>query len=40
VTAAESGYEFDHWAGDASGTAYPLVVTMNSNKTITANYLK
>lgn len=31
-----SGYTFTGWSGDASGTANPLTVTMNSNKNITA----
>ncbi len=33
-----AGYTFSSWSGDASGTANPLSVTMNSNKTITANF--
>jgi uncharacterized repeat protein (TIGR02543 family) len=33
-----SGYTFFGWSGDASGTANPLFVTMNSNKSITANF--
>jgi uncharacterized repeat protein (TIGR02543 family) len=35
---AASGYQFSGWSGDASGTSNPLSVTMNSNKTITANF--
>ena len=35
---ANSGYKFDHWGGDASGTQNPLTVTMDANKTITANF--
>lgn len=35
---ANSGYHFDHWSGDSSGSASPLTVTMNANKTITANF--
>jgi uncharacterized repeat protein (TIGR02543 family) len=34
-----SGYYFSGWSGDATGTANPLAVTMNSNKTIVANFL-
>jgi plastocyanin len=34
------GYEFDNWSGDASGTATSLTVTMNSDKSITANFRK
>ncbi|WP_240676236.1 InlB B-repeat-containing protein [Botryobacter ruber] len=33
-----SGYAFTGWSGDASGTANPLLVTMNSNKNITATF--
>lgn len=29
---------FSHWSGDGSGTANPLNVPMNSNKSITANF--
>jgi len=33
-----SGYEFDHWSGDASGTSTSVTVTMNSEKSITAHF--
>jgi uncharacterized repeat protein (TIGR02543 family) len=33
-----SGWSFANWSGDASGSANPLTVTMNSDKTITANF--
>jgi uncharacterized repeat protein (TIGR02543 family) len=32
------GYAFDGWSGDATGTSSPITVTMNSNKSITANF--
>jgi len=32
------GYSFTGWSGDASGIESPLTVTMNSDKTITANF--
>jgi len=32
------GYSFSSWTGDASGSSNPLPVTMNANKTITANF--
>lgn len=32
------GYNFSGWTGDASGTANPLNVLMNANKSITANF--
>ena len=34
----EDGYQFDGWSGDASGTTNPLLVTMDSDKSITANF--
>jgi uncharacterized repeat protein (TIGR02543 family) len=33
-----SGYTFTGWGGSASGTTNPLTVTMDANKTITANF--
>ena len=33
-----SGYEFSGWSGDASGTTNPITITMNSDKSITANF--
>jgi len=33
-----AGFMFTSWSGDASGSANPLTVTMNSNKNITANF--
>ncbi len=37
---AISGWMFDSWSGDVSGTANPISVTMESNKSITANYVR
>jgi len=34
----ETGWIFSNWSGDASGTANPLNVTINTNKSITANF--
>jgi endoglucanase len=31
-------YKFSHWSGDATGNENPLVITMDENKNITANY--
>jgi Divergent InlB B-repeat domain len=36
----DSGQEFLGWTGAASGSENPLVVTMNSNKVITASFTK
>lgn len=33
-----SGYEFNHWSGDASGTSTSVTVTMNSDKSVTAHF--
>ncbi|WP_051189462.1 ice-binding family protein [Daejeonella oryzae] len=35
---ANAGFVFSSWSGDASGSANPLTVNMNSNKIITANF--
>lgn len=35
-----SGYKFDYWTDDASGTSNPITITMNSNKSVTANFSK
>jgi uncharacterized repeat protein (TIGR02543 family) len=41
VTAtANSGYEFSGWTGDASGTTNPITITMDSDKSIKANFIK
>lgn len=37
---AGTGYEFTGWTGDATGSANPLVVTMDAAKTITAGFRK
>ncbi|MEK7678105.1 MAG: PQQ-binding-like beta-propeller repeat protein, partial [Verrucomicrobiota bacterium] len=36
---ADTGYAFTGWTGDASGTNNPLVVTMTTNKSITATFV-
>ena len=32
----DTGYQFDGWSGDASGTTNPLSITMDENKSVTA----
>ena len=32
------GYSFSHWSGDLSGSQNPVKITMNGNKSITANW--
>jgi uncharacterized repeat protein (TIGR02543 family) len=36
----DAGHDFIAWTGDASGTQNPLLVTVSSNKVITANFSK
>jgi hypothetical protein len=38
TAAANAGYSFSNWNGDAAGSTNPLSISMNSNKTITANF--
>jgi len=39
VTAtANTGYQFSSWSGDASGTTNPITITMDGDKSITANF--
>jgi beta-lactamase superfamily II metal-dependent hydrolase len=39
ITASPApGWEFDHWSGDASGTSPTIVITMDSDKDITAYF--
>ena len=33
-----SGWDFDHWSGDATGSSPTIVITMNSDKSITAYF--
>jgi len=35
---AASGWTFSGWSGDLTGTTNPILITMKSNKTITANF--
>ncbi|WP_299625211.1 InlB B-repeat-containing protein [uncultured Tenacibaculum sp.] len=34
----DAGYQFDGWSGDATGTTNPLTITMDADKTVTANF--
>ena len=35
-----SGYRFDHWSGDVSGNVTSVTITMNTNKSVTATFIK
>ncbi|HVQ01591.1 MAG TPA: hypothetical protein VMT57_08760, partial [Candidatus Thermoplasmatota archaeon] len=35
---ADSGWHFDHWSGDLSGTLNPTSITMDGNKTVVATF--
>jgi uncharacterized repeat protein (TIGR02543 family) len=37
---ALAGYRFAFWSGDASGSTNPITITMNSSKTVTANFIR
>jgi uncharacterized repeat protein (TIGR02543 family) len=37
---ANSGYTFDKWSGDVSGATNPITLTVNGNKTATANFAR
>jgi hypothetical protein len=36
----DEGFGFSHWSGDASGTDNPIKITMDSDKSITANFIR
>jgi len=36
---ANAGYSFNSWSGSATGTTNPVSVTMDGNKTVTANFV-
>ena len=38
IASASNGHEFTSWSGDVSGSDNPLTVTLDSNKTISANF--
>ncbi len=40
TASADSGYVFDSWSGDASDTAESITITMDANKSITANFIE
>ena len=39
TAAPDTGYAFTGWSGDLSGTSTQINVTLNTNKTVTANFL-
>lgn len=40
TAAPESGWQFDGWSGDLSGTSNPATITMYSDKNVTATFSK
>lgn len=40
TTTPATGYRFDHWGGSVTGTANPTSILMDSDKTITAYFIK
>ena len=38
TTEAASGFRFDHWSGDVSGTDNPITITMDSDRSVVANF--
>jgi len=34
-----TGYAFDHWSGDLTGSTNPTIITMNGNKSVTAHFV-
>jgi uncharacterized repeat protein (TIGR02543 family) len=38
TASANAGYTFNNWTGGATGTSNPVNVTMNGNKSVTANF--
>ena len=36
----DSGYKFSEWSGDASGSENPITITMDKDKSITANFIR
>jgi uncharacterized repeat protein (TIGR02543 family) len=38
TAAADSGWQFDNWSGDLTGSTNPATITMDANKTVTANF--
>jgi uncharacterized repeat protein (TIGR02543 family) len=39
TAAASAGYQFSSWSGDVTGTTNPVTIIMDSNKTVTANFI-
>jgi hypothetical protein len=37
---ANEGFAFDHWSGDVTGTSKSITITMDSDKNITANFVR
>jgi hypothetical protein len=39
TAAPNSGYSFGHWSADASGSVNPTTITMDADKSVTANFV-
>ncbi len=37
---ANTGYNFSNWSGDANGSVNPIPLTIDGNKTVTANFIQ
>jgi uncharacterized repeat protein (TIGR02543 family) len=40
IATPASGYVFNHWGGDASGTSTSITITMDSNKDVVAYFAR
>jgi len=40
IATPATGYTFDYWSGDASGSSSAIIITMNSDKSITAYFVE
>jgi uncharacterized protein YjdB len=40
TAAGETGWKFDHWGGEVSGSDNPISITMDRDKTVTATFIQ